>query len=155
MQLPIVIFKNRLFQTCIIVKHTCVSFFSKIGLVDQSKPCTQIYLQKKSEFIQLEFGKTTPYRHAQPSNGHSSFSSPMLTREDREYSHTIAFDGELFAYSIPYQNQFVTSQIVLFVASNKDLIATSTVFLISPALLDTTTVRMVEIAYDGGHSVMT
>ena len=110
---------------------------------------------KKSEFIQLEFGKTTPYRHAQPSNGHSSFSSPMLTREDREYSHTIAFDGELFAYSIPYQNQFVTSQIVLFVASNKDLIATSTVFLISPALLDTTTVRMVEIAYDGGHSVMT
>ena len=74
-------------------------------------------------------------------------SSPMLTREDREHSHTIAFDGELFAYSIPYQNQFVTSQIVLFVASNKDLIDTSTVFLIAPALLDTTTVWMVEIAY--------
>ena len=33
-------------------------------------------------------------------------SSPMLTREDREHSHTIAFDGELFAYSIPYQYQF-------------------------------------------------
>ena len=48
----------------------------------------------------------------------------MLTLEDREHSHTIAFDGELFAYSIPYQNQFA-SQIVLFVASNKDLIATS------------------------------
>ena len=54
-------------------------------------------------------------------------SSPMLTRENREHSHTIASDGELFAYLIPYQNLFVTSQIVLFVASNKDLIATSTV----------------------------
>ena len=42
----------------------------------------------------------------------------MLTREDREHSHTIASDGELFAYLIPYQNLFVTSQIVLFVASN-------------------------------------
>ena len=44
LQLRIIIFKNRLFQTCIIVKRT--SIFSKIGLVDQSKPCTQIYLQK-------------------------------------------------------------------------------------------------------------
>ena len=67
-------------------------------------------------------------------------SSPMLTLEDRNHSHTIAFDGELFVYLFPCQNQFVTSQIVLFVASNKDLISTSTVFLISPALLDTTTV---------------
>ena len=57
-----------------------------------------------------------------------------LPWEDREHSHTFAFDRELFAYLIPYQNQLVTSQIVLFVASNKDLIATSTVFLISPAL---------------------
>ena len=55
----------------------------------------------------------------------------MLTREDRKHSHTIASDGELFVYLIPYQNLFVTSQIVLFVASNKDLIATSTVFRIS------------------------
>ena len=39
-------FKNRHFQTCIIVKRTCISIFSKIGLVDQSKTCTQIYLQK-------------------------------------------------------------------------------------------------------------
>ena len=73
-------------------------------------------------------------------------------------THTIASDGELFAYLIPYQNLFVTSQIVLFVASNKDLIATSTVFRISPALLDrldTTTVWMVETAYNGGHFVMT
>ena len=55
----------------------------------------------------------------------------------------------------PYQNLFVTPQIVLFVASNKDLIATSTVFRISPALLDTTTAWMVETAYNGGHFVMT
>ena len=82
-------------------------------------------------------------------------SSHMLTREDREHSHTIAFEGELFAYSIPYQNQYKTSQIVLFVASNKDLITTTTVLLISPALLDTITAWMVEIAYDGGHFVMT
>ena len=39
-------FKNRHFQTCIIVKRTCISIFSKMGLVDQSKTCTQIYLQK-------------------------------------------------------------------------------------------------------------
>ena len=78
----------------------------------------------------------------------------MLTREDREHSHTIASDGELFAYLIPYQNLFVTSQIVLFVASNKDLIATSTVFLTSPALLDTTA-WMVETAYNAGHFMMT
>ena len=45
LQLRIMIFKNRLFQTCIMVKRTCTSIFSKIGLVDQSKPCTQIYLQ--------------------------------------------------------------------------------------------------------------
>ena len=76
-------------------------------------------------------------------------SSPMLTREDREHSHTIASDGKLFAYLILYQNQFVTSQIVLFVALSKDLITTSTAFLISPALLDTTTAWMVEIAYNG------
>ena len=83
-------------------------------------------------------------------------SSPMLTRVDREHSHTIASVGELFAYLIPYQNLFVTPQIVLFVASNKDLIATSTtVFRISPALLDTTTAWMVETAYNGGHFVMT
>ena len=80
---------------------------------------------------------------------HHHMSSPMLTREDREHSHTIASD------LIPYQNLFVTSQIVLFVASNKDLIATSTVFLISPALRNTTTAWMVETAYNGGHFVMT
>ena len=35
LQLPIIIFQNRLFQTCIIVKRTCMSIFSKIGLVDR------------------------------------------------------------------------------------------------------------------------
>ena len=35
LQLPIVITtKNRLFQSCIIVKRTCTSVFSKIGLID-------------------------------------------------------------------------------------------------------------------------
>ena len=68
----------------------------------------------------------------------SHLPSPMLTQKDREHSHTIASDGELFAYLLPYQNLFVTSQIVLFVASNKDSIATS------PALLDTTSAWMVE-----------
>ena len=54
LQLRIIIFQNRLFQTCIIVKRTCTSIFSKIGLVDQSKPCTQIYLQKIANCINLQ-----------------------------------------------------------------------------------------------------
>ena len=54
LQLPIAIFKNRPFQTCIIVKRTCISIFSKIGLVDQSKLCTQIYLQKFANCINLQ-----------------------------------------------------------------------------------------------------
>ena len=29
-----IFFLNKLFQTCIIVKRTCISIFSKIGLVD-------------------------------------------------------------------------------------------------------------------------
>ena len=32
LQLPIIIFKNRLFRTCIIVKRTCISIFSKISV---------------------------------------------------------------------------------------------------------------------------
>ena len=39
-------FEKKIFQTCIIVQRTCIANFSRIGLVDQSKPCTQIYLQK-------------------------------------------------------------------------------------------------------------
>ena len=47
-------FKNRHFQTCIIVKRTCISIFSKIGLVDLSKPCTQVYLQIFTNCIDLQ-----------------------------------------------------------------------------------------------------
>ena len=51
----IIMFKNRLFLTCIIVKRTCtcISIFSKIELVDQSKLCTQIYLQKKCTLLKF------------------------------------------------------------------------------------------------------
>ena len=55
LQLPIVILKkNRFFQTCVIVKRTCISIFSKLGLVDQSKPCTLIYLQILASCINLQ-----------------------------------------------------------------------------------------------------
>ena len=50
----IVILKNRLFQTCIIVWHTSISIFSKIELVDQPKSCTQMYLQKIISCINLQ-----------------------------------------------------------------------------------------------------
>ena len=70
-------FENRLFQTCIIVKRTCTSIFSKIGLVDLSKPCTQIYLQKIANCINLQLAIrisknqafrtcTTPLRTSRP-----------------------------------------------------------------------------------------
>ena len=68
---------------------------------------------------------------------------------------TIAFDGELFDYLISFLKLFVTSQMILFVASSKDLITTSAAFLISHALLDTTTAWVVEITYNGGYPVMT
>ena len=64
LQLPIIIFKNRRFQTCIIVKSTCTSIFSKIGLVDQSKPCTQIYLQKIANCINLQLAIRISKNHA-------------------------------------------------------------------------------------------
>ena len=41
-------------QTCVIVKRTCISNISKLGLVDQSKPCTQTYLQKIANCINLQ-----------------------------------------------------------------------------------------------------
>ena len=77
LQLPIEIFKNRLFQTCIIVKRTCISIFSHIGLVNQSKPCTQVYLQQFANCINLQLAIrisknyafrtcTAPYGHALP-----------------------------------------------------------------------------------------
>ena len=69
LQLPIVIFKNQPIQTCVIVKHTCNSIFSKIRLIDQSKLCTQIYFAKICN-LQLEFRKITPFGHALPPHGH-------------------------------------------------------------------------------------
>ena len=64
LQLAIRISKNRLFQTCIIVKRTCISIFSKIGLVDQSKPCTQIYLQNFLICINLQLAIRILKNHA-------------------------------------------------------------------------------------------
>ena len=64
LQLPIAIFKNRPFQTCIIVKRTCISIFSEIGLVDQSKLCTQIYLQKFANCINLQLAIRISKNHA-------------------------------------------------------------------------------------------
>ena len=43
-----------LFQTCIFVQRTCIAIFSRIGLVDQSKPCTQIYSQNNVNCINLQ-----------------------------------------------------------------------------------------------------
>ena len=52
---------------------TCTLIFSKIGLVDQSKLCSQNYLQKIANCIilLLEFRKITPFGHALPPNGHA------------------------------------------------------------------------------------
>ena len=49
LQLRTVFFLNRLFQTCVIVKHTCISIFSKLGLVDQSKSCTLLVFFAKND----------------------------------------------------------------------------------------------------------
>ena len=35
-----------IFQTCIIEQRTCIAIFSRIGLVDQSKPYTKFICQK-------------------------------------------------------------------------------------------------------------
>ena len=66
LQLPMAIFKNRPFQTCIIVNRTCISIFSKIGLKDQSKLCTQIYLSKFANCISLQLAIIISKNHAFP-----------------------------------------------------------------------------------------
>ena len=68
------IFKNRLFQTCIVVKRTCLSVFSKIGSVDQSKPCTQVYLQKFANCINLQLSIKISKNHA-----FRTFTTPLRT----------------------------------------------------------------------------
>ena len=64
LQLTIAIFLNRPFLTCIIVKRTCISIFSKIGLVDQSKLCTQTYLQQFANCINLQLAIRISKNHA-------------------------------------------------------------------------------------------
>ena len=64
LQLPIAIFKKQPFQTCIIVKRTCLSIFSKIRLVDQSKLCKQNILQKFANCIDLPLAIRILKNHA-------------------------------------------------------------------------------------------
>ena len=47
-----------LIQTCTCTS-TCISIFSKLELLDQSKRCTQIYLQIISSCKNLQEKKTT------------------------------------------------------------------------------------------------
>ena len=56
--------KKKLFQTCIIVQRTCIAIFSRIGLVDQSKPCTQIYLQKIAYCTNMQLAIQISKNHA-------------------------------------------------------------------------------------------
>ena len=46
------------------IASTCISIFSKIGLVDQSKLCTQIYLQKFANCINLQLVIRISKNHA-------------------------------------------------------------------------------------------
>ena len=64
LQLPKAIFKNQPFQTCIIVKRTCISIFSNIRLVDQSKLCTQFYFAKCANCINLQLAIRISKNHA-------------------------------------------------------------------------------------------
>ena len=66
LQLQIKDFKNQLFQKCGVVKGTCMSIFSKIGLIDQSKSCTQIYLPKNANCINLPIAIRISKNHTFP-----------------------------------------------------------------------------------------
>ena len=46
------------------MRRTCILIFSKIRLVDQSKPCTQIYLQKNANYINLQLAIRFVKNHA-------------------------------------------------------------------------------------------
>ena len=46
--------KNQIFQICDIIKRTCISIFSKIGLVDQSKHAHQCICKKIAICINLQ-----------------------------------------------------------------------------------------------------
>ena len=64
MQLTIRISKLNFFQICIIGQRTCISIFSKIGLVDLSTPCTQVYLQIFTNCINLQLAIRIKKNHA-------------------------------------------------------------------------------------------
>ena len=64
MQLTIRISKPNFFRTCIIGQRTCISIFSKTGLVDLSKPCTQAYLQIFANCINLQLAIRISNNHA-------------------------------------------------------------------------------------------
>ena len=70
LQLPIAISKNRPFQTCIIVKRTCILIFSKIGLVDQSKLHTNLFT-KICKLHKFAIRISKNHGHALPPHGHS------------------------------------------------------------------------------------
>ena len=55
---------HQLFQICINVQRTCISIFSIIGLVEQSKLCTQMYLQKIVSCINLQLAIKNSKNHA-------------------------------------------------------------------------------------------
>ena len=66
MQHTIRISKPNFFQTCIIGQRTCISIFSKIGLVYiyLSKQCTQVYLQIFANCRNLQLAIRISNNHA-------------------------------------------------------------------------------------------
>ena len=64
---------------------TCISIFSKIRLVDQSKPCTQIYLQIIINCINLQLATRISRNHSfQTRITQFSRSKPILRSNDSE-----------------------------------------------------------------------
>ena len=48
-------------MTCMFIGRTCISNFSKIEFVDQSKPCTPIVILKKKILLDMHHHKTYMY----------------------------------------------------------------------------------------------
>ena len=46
------------------MKRTCITIFSTIGIIDQSKQCTQIYLQIKLNCMNLQLANRILKNHA-------------------------------------------------------------------------------------------
>ena len=64
LQLPLKIFKNRRFQTCIIVERTCISIFSKIGLVISQNRAHKFICKKIANCIKLQLAIRISKNHA-------------------------------------------------------------------------------------------